>query len=214
MFLILLKLKKNFLIIAQSLLLSACAGYQFKDSDNPLRQFEIEHLTIPMFVNKSSLPKVGPIFTKDFIHFFSEFSDLKVSAGEKDSSDGILLGIVGSKKSIDETVKQTSLEFTETQLKDSIGSRNQFYVPNSNNVNLQLRVILLKKIDGDKIKKVVFDRVIELNKDFKINLGETTSEDSEGLTNFTENRYNMYQAIELMSESAVDELRDLIINVF
>lgn len=203
-------------IIFLMLALVSCSGYQFRSSQNPLARYDIKHISVPTFVNQSSLTNVSKYFSQRFLLFFSEFDGLKVSPGDVQSSDAVLLGFISSPRNIQNTTQVTSNLFTQgDELEASIGNRSKFYVPKATKVTLFLRLVLVKRRPSFKGESVViFDRTFPLGGSFGRVISETTFDDSQGLLNYTKNRYSLYATIEEMSNVAVQRFRDLIINVF
>lgn len=203
-------------IILLTLLLGGCSGYKFRASQNPFKRYDIEHLSVPTFVNQSSLTNVSKYFSQKFLIFLSEFDGLKVSPGENDSSDAVLLGFISSPRNVQDTTQATANLFTQgDELEGSIGNRAKFYVPKSTKVTLSLRLVLVKRnrsFKGENV--VVFDRSFPLTGAFGRVISETSTNDSQGLLNYTKNRYNLYATLDELSNVAVQRFRDLIINVF
>jgi hypothetical protein len=204
------------IMIFNLLFLAGCAGYQFRTTDNPFARYNIKHLSVPTFVNQSSIGNVSKYFDQKFLLFLSDFKGLKVTGGESDSSDGILIGVITSQRNIQNAAANNSYLFTQgEELEASIGSRSKFYVPKSTKISLVLRLVLIKKnreFEGENT--VIFDRSYPLGGSFGRIISETGSSDSQGVVNYTKNRYNKYITIDQMSEQAVLKFRDLIVNVF
>lgn len=198
--------------------ITGCSGYKFKNSDNPFEQYNIRHLSVPMFVNHSNLVNVSTQFSNKFLMFLTEFKGLHVTSGESDKSDAILLGIVESPRNLQETTRVNSTLFTQEDLETSIGNRSKLYVPKSTAVTIYLRLILIKKhsksAEENNIRTVIFDQRFPLKDSFGRIIAETATDNSPGLVNFTKNRKNLYSTIDILSDEAVDKFRDLIINVF
>lgn len=196
--------------------LAGCSGYQFRTANNPFERYDIKHLSVPSFVNQSSIGNVSPYFDQKFLLFLSKFNGLKVSSGENESSDGILIGVITSNRNIQNVARTNSYLFTQgEELESSIGSRSKFYVPKSTVISLNLRLTLIKKNPAFKGEnRVIFSRDIPLNGSFGRIISETSNSDSQGTVNYTKNRYNKYVTIDQMSDTAVQQFRDLVINVF
>lgn len=197
-------------------LASGCSGYQFRSANNPFAKYDIKHLSVPTFINQSSIGNASSYFDQKFFLFLSKFNGLKVSSGENESSDGILIGVISSNRTTQNVARTNSYLFTQGQeLESSIGGRSKFYVPKSTNITLNLSLTLIKKNPSRDGKGVIlFSRNIPLSGSFGRIISETVNSDSQGTVNYTKNRYNKYITIEQMSDAAVQQFRDLVINVF
>ena len=197
-----------------ALFLFSCAGYRVQPGNNPFAQYNIERLSVPMFVNKTTIAGISGTFTSKFVLFLSRFSGLSVTSGESDSSDAELLGILESPVSLRETVAVDSSQFTTEALEESIGGRAKLYVPRSSRLNLVLRLMLIRRSNADGMKKVVFDRRFNLTMRFGRIIADTINSDSGGTVNYTKNRTSLYDTVDQLAQVSVNRFRDLIINVF
>lgn len=229
----------QFTFLALLILMTSCANYRFLYRKNPLGQYEIDSLSIPMFFNKSPIPNTGPIFTREFSQYLSSFQDLKVYSGINPKSDAVLLGIIYSAKSIGETITVTDTKLVSTLIAPGdIGSRTDFFTPTQNRVNLNLKLILIKSpsykelenidrltsmkgtLPPEIYKKLLEDPRILFNEDFSLSVNfdrEIRSfeiENRPGDTNFTNNQGNLNKLLKTMAVQGRDYFRDLIIYAF
>lgn len=207
---------------------SSCGGYQFVENDNPLAIHGIRSVSVPMFVNKSPLPNIGSMVTKEIVFLLSGYPGLRVQTGEDLKSDAILVGIVEGEQHLSDLMITTERKFTSAELKDSIGSRREFYVPTGTSMNLKVRFVLIKnpnRSDIDLTKgelapllgassKVLVNQTLDLNANFNRVVGETTTVNSPGLVNMTKNKAIMERALQDGSKSLAAQFKDVVLNAF
>lgn len=128
------------------LILCGCSGYRFSQQENPLYQYGIQSLSVPMFFNYSNLSGAQTDFTRETFRLLTRFSGLKLNSGYDQNSDAVLIGIVKSPEKLTETIQATNLRLAQERAKNAIGEgREDFYIPGSSNVQLFLHIILIKK---------------------------------------------------------------------
>lgn len=89
--------------------LLGCSGYRFTQQDNPLSQYGIESLSVPMFYNYSNQPHVSGDFTRETYRLLTSFSGLRLVSGYSAATDAVLIGIIKSPEKIIQTLQATSL---------------------------------------------------------------------------------------------------------
>lgn len=206
-------------------LLTACSGYRFSQQDNPLSQYGIQTLAVPMFYNYSNLPEVHADFTRETYRLLTGFSGLKLINGYKKNADAIMVGIIKSPEKLAETLRPSNLRVAQEKARDSIGtSRQNFYIPGTSDVQLYLQIIVIKKPTeeelallksgiGDQIKmtsKVVFNELIPLRIQY-------TREIMDGAGTqivATQNRGVQRKILKNLSEQAANSVRDMILYAF
>ncbi|MFN8369170.1 MAG: hypothetical protein U0T83_00940 [Bacteriovoracaceae bacterium] len=84
-------MKYTLLILTLTLtyILNSCSGYKFINRSNPLAQYGIHSIAIPMFQNTSNVPNVSGVVTKEIVTLLSQFSELRVYPGEWTDADAI-----------------------------------------------------------------------------------------------------------------------------
>ncbi len=228
MYYILCMLEKTLRLLLTSILLSACSGYQFVENDNPLAIHGIRSLSIPMFINKSPLPEVGALVTKEITLLLSSYPGLKINSGESLGSDAILVGVIGGQQSLSELVQTTERKFTSGDLKTSLGTRKEFYVPTGSSLVLDVQFILIKNPRREDLElmkselapvivahpRVVLNQSLNLNASFTRVVGATTDIDSPGLVNLTKNKAILDRALEEGSKSLASQFKDVVLNAF
>ena len=183
-----------------------------------------------MFVNHTSLPNVSGPMTTEIKTLMMDFVDLKVRSSFDNKSDAVLIGILTSASNRKETIKNTATQFTTGDLESSIGSRNEFYIPSQSQINLSLRLILIKKPNRLELKlmksslnkfmksrpknKIVFNEVLSLSGSYSRVIDDTLSVDKGGVVNFTKNKQAEENTIRTMSQSAALNFKDVILNAF
>jgi hypothetical protein len=205
-----------------------CSGYRFRSQSNPFDYLEIKSLAIPMFVNRSVLPSVNGPFTSEFSLLLSEYSGLKVSNGNGKDSDAVLLGIISSPHYKRETISIITEKFTSGVLQSSMGERNPLYLPFNKQVNLMVRLILIKKPSqelmeilttetGELVKshpKIIFDRTMEVKLSFTGSLDPNENVDDGGVLNFTKNHSFIQATIKRMARISANRFKEEMINAF
>jgi len=210
------------------LLTLGCSGYRFRSQSNPFDYLEIKSLAIPMFVNRSIMSSVNGPFTAEYSLLFSEYSGLKISNGDGKDSDAVLLGIISSPQYKRETLTIISEKFTSGVLQPSMGVRNPLYLPFNKQVNLMVRLILIKKPskelleiltseNGELIKshpKIIFDRTMDVKLSFTGSLDINENVDDGGVLNFTKNHSFINATIKRMARISANRFKEEMINAF
>lgn len=218
-----------FFILSLLFTLNSCAGYRFKNQENPFASYGIRSVAIPMFYNRTALPAVSGPFTSEVRLLMSSFSGLEVHPSYRASSDAILIGIVESPDSIRGTLESSSFRLTSDEVSESISSRPDFYVAGRSRVRLSLRVILIHRPSKDDLElihseqwspflshhpRVIFDHRMSLSEQFSRVIDDSLSLDHGGVVNFTKNHHQMTMSVEKMAKSARENFRELVLNVF
>lgn len=220
-----IKFQRNILLILCSLLISACAGYHVSYRDNPLLSYDIRSVAVPMFVNRSVIPHVAAPMTQEIVNVLNQYDGLKVVAGESESTDSILLGIVDSEEKLNEAITAKSTEFSEG--KTALGNRQPFYYPSELNYNLKLQLILIKRPSqaelelfksdiGQYLKlhpKAIINEVIPLTGSYQRVANDNVA-GSGGDVNYVKNVGIFEKSVQDLSRTAAITFRDLILNAF
>lgn len=212
-----------------AVLFSSCSGYRYSQQDNPLSQYGITSLSVPMFHNFSNQPEVAGDFTRETYRLLTGYSGLKLSSGYNKEADALMVGIIKSPERVSETLIPGNFRVAEERAGDAIGNKRQrFFIPGTSQANLYLQVIVIKKPTeeelallksgiGDQIKltsKVIFNETLPLraqytreifNKDGDINSVDITATQNEGVRRKT---------MQSMAEQAALSIRDMILYAF
>lgn len=206
-------------------LLSACSGYRFTQQDNPLSQYGIHSLSIPMFYNYSNQPALSADMTRETFRLLMNFSGLKLHSGYSESSDAVLIGIIKTPEKIAESQRPSDLRVAQNRASNSTGtSRGQFYVPGSSTLNLYLQLIVIKKPTeeeltllksgiGDQVQKtsrVIFNEMIPLSAKFNREI----LDDAGTQVNATQNAGVKRRTHKDMAIQAAINIRDMIFYAF
>ena len=90
--------------------ITGCSGYRYTQQDNPLSQYGIQSLSVPMFYNYSNQPEVSNNFTRETYRLLSSYHGLKLRSGYHQESDAVMIGIIKSPIEIPSTdVVDTSI---------------------------------------------------------------------------------------------------------
>ena len=212
----------KFLIL---LVITGCSGYRFSQQENPLSQYGIQSLSVPMFYNYSNVSEVHADFTRETYRLLTGFSGLRLINGYKKSSDAVLFGIIKSPEKLAETIRASNLRVAQEKAKNSVGpQRNEFYIPGASDVQLYLHVIVIKKPTeeeivllksglGDQMKstsKIIFNEIIPLRIQFTREVLNSPGTEVTATQNFGVQRKTLKS---LASQAAIN-VRDMILYAF
>ena len=202
------------------------------DKENPFQWYDIKTISVPVFENQTVLPQVSAPFTQAIVRLLSEYRGLKVVAGSDTSCDAILLGTVtGPKKLVatlrpidNKTVKAIEGGSTST------GNRPDFIVPATTEVNLGIRIILVKNPLPEDIEflkselaqnanfkhpKVFLDTQFPLTENFERTLYGGSEDRYRGIeVNATQNKGKVERSITNLAQKGADQFRELVLGVF
>ena len=205
---------------------SSCGGYHFVHGGNPFEEYGIESVSIPMFFNKSTLPHVSAPFTAEFFNLLASYPELEVHSGLNPAADAVLLGIISSPHTLKETVAVEATKRAKTLVEEKdLGARRDFFTPSRNQVELELRVVLIKNPNwreveffqtdlGQKVKKhpkLIFNRKIALTESFD---REFRPRDKGGVTNFTSNLQTRSGVVKTLALDARKHFKEVVIGAF
>ena len=210
------------------LALTSCAGYHFNTNNNPLIGYDIRSVAVPMFVNRSVIPELAAPMTKEIIFTLNDYSGLRVFSGENEAADAVLIGIIESRDHYNDAVKTTQTLFTDDTIKSSVGDRSPFYYPVQTTYRFSLKVYLIKRPSKEEIQllttdmgqfmkanpKVVLMDTIDLSGSFSRAVGETTTANAVGKTNFVKNKGVFEKSLQDTAISAAKTFRQVVLNAF
>jgi hypothetical protein len=211
----------------------SCSGYHFRNLENPLEQYDIQSISIPMFQNRSSLPNVAGAFAKEITLLMQSFPQLKVYSGEEFSGDAVLIGIIESAPLFKDVVSGTGdvvLDFhpdTQTGY-SSLAGRKTFRAYSKANVQLSLRLILIKNPTRDEMElfrsdkglyfihhpKVIFHETLSLSREITRDLQNQNGPDSAAVVNFTKSKASLDLAIRNMAKESASQFKEVILYAF
>lgn len=205
-------------------LLCSCSGYRFSQQENPLAQYGIQSLSVPMFYNYSSLGEVSADFTRETYRMLMNFSALRLHSGYNKNADAVMIAIIKSPDKYADT--QTALNPIEAKEKapDAVGTREKFSIPSATTLNLSVNVIVIKKPTeeelallksgiGDKIKltsRVIFNDTIPLTSTYTREILVKEGID----VNATQNAGIQRKIVKNLAETAATSIRDMILYAF
>jgi hypothetical protein len=207
------------------LILAGCSGYRLNQQDNPLAQYGVESLSVPMFHNFSNQPDVAGLFTRETYRLLTGFKGLKIQSGHNPHFDALLIGIIKSPRRVNETLAPNNLRVANEKAPEAIGnSRDDFYIPGTTDVTLMLHVIVIKKPTsdelallksgiGDKIRmssRIIFNEIIPLRTQFT---REIFDNEDVSIT-ATQNAGIQRKVLKKLSEQAAASVRDMIFYAF
>lgn len=205
-------------------LLSSCSGYRFTQQENPLSQYGISSLSVPMFYNYSSLGEVSADFTRETYRMLTNFSALRLHSGYDKNTDAVMIAIIKSPDKLANT--QTGINPIEARQKapEAVGNREQFSIPSATTLSLSINVIVIKKPTeeemallksgiGDKIKltsRVIFNDTIPLSTTYTREILAGNGID----VNSTQNAGIQRKIVKNLAENAATSIRDMILYAF
>ena len=207
------------------ILLLGCSGYRFSQTSNPLAQYGVDTLSIPMFYNFSSLPETSSTFTRETYKLLSGFTGLKLRSGWNQSADAILIGIIRSDDSLAQTVKSQSPRVAQSVTPDLLkDSRPEFYVPGSSTVSLELQVIVIKRPTTEELQLLQSDMGPQIPTSAKIIFNERFAlassftreffDNEAGVVAATQNAGALRRTKDAMGIQAAELIRDMILYAF
>jgi hypothetical protein len=212
------------LTMTQLTLLQGCAGYRYQEKNNPFAQYGVKSLRVPLFYNHSNLANTSSVFTREIYDLLSEFKGLSVQ-GSKGKADATLIGIVESSQRLNETITNRGLRVAKSVASSNIGnSRGDFYVPSASNVQLILRIIVIKNPSENEIKllrsefgknvpvssKVIFNEQIRVSASYNREYFDGDA----GAVHATLNRGAVHNSLDAMAKNAASAFRDMILYAF
>lgn len=205
--------------------LLGCSGYRFSQQENPLAQYGIDSLSVPMFYNYSNQSEVSASFTREVYRLLTQYPGLKLKSGYSESTDAVFFGIIKSAEQVFETLRPDNFRVANDRAAESIGSqRANFYIPGTTNVQLYLQVIVIKKPTPEQISllqsgygekvlknsKVIFNELIPVRAEFTREIfdGEATA------VTATQNFGLQRKVIDSMAEQAAQSVKEMILYAF
>lgn len=210
-------------LILFSLLLS-CAGYKFRDKENPFMQFGIRSISVPMFYNHSSFANVEGVFTKEIFNTMLDYKGLTIKSGQK-NTDAVLIGIVESATRRKDSVTPNIYSSVKNVYGGDVfkGKRDDLYISSQNQINLRLRIIVIKQPTKEEIiflstkigekalgSKIIFNETIALTT--TQSLKQLTGESIKVIG--TQNRGIERKSINTLAENAASSFKDMILYAF
>lgn len=208
--------------------LSSCTGYRFTNSLNPLEEDGVRSISVPMFINRSSLPNASAPFTQEMVHMLAKYPGLEIFNGENLRADAIMIGVITSDKKLRDVYETMTRIFTDGDLQTSIGNRPQFYIPTSTQYKLNVKVMIIKnpsKKDmklfqsemGDHIlkhPKVIVNHSTGLVGSFTRETKAVTDPDDGGVVNQSKTDYYFEQSLLSLAKSNAESFRQVVLDVF
>ena len=209
-----------------ALTLLGCTGYKIIDQANPFATYQIKSMSIPPFLNKSNLPHASPPFTNEIFRLLNSYPGLKIYSEIHHQADALLLGIISSPQYLNETIAlEERRKALSLPIASDIGGRNDFFIPTRNNLNLSLRLVLIKNPSYEEIQffqsplsqeivehpRLIANETINLQTSFNRQL--LTKKDG-GTTNFTNNLDILNQAIKTLAKEGRMHFQKIIIDAF
>ncbi len=207
------------------LLFVSCQGYRVNDQDNPLISYDIQSISVPMFINRSVIPNANGPMTQEIINVLNQYQDLKVGQSLSENYDSVLIGIIDSKEKINEAF--LNKDFAITNSLEGIGNRPDFYYPSTVLYDLTLQIIIIKKPTAEELAvlksdlskyiqfhpKIVVRETLLLSSSFQKVANDTVANGG-GDVNYVKNNGNFEKSLIDLSRQAAISFRDMVLNVF
>jgi hypothetical protein len=205
--------------------ITGCGGYRYAQQDNPLSQYGISSLSVPMFFNYSNLPEVSHNFTRETYRLLSRYPGLKLKSGYHPESDAILIGIIKTPEKMKDTLVPSNLRVAQDKAGTAIGDvRQDFYIPGTTDVSFILQIIVIKKPTeeeltllksglGDKVKltsRIIFNDTIPLRSQYTREIFDN----EEVSVTATQNAGIQRKVTKTLAEQAAISIRDMILYAF
>jgi hypothetical protein len=206
------------------IILTSCAGYRYRNKENPFIQFGIRTLSVPMFYNHSSLHNVSGVFTKEIFNTMINYKGLELRSGNA-PADAVLIGIVESAPKLNETVSSEAFKSVINSYGEDVFNekRKNFNLPSVNRVSLSVRIIVIKQPSKEEIQflktsygkgvissKIIFNEVISLSGNY--NLKENEGQGIKVLG--TQNRGIQQATVKDLALNAATSFKDMILYAF
>lgn len=203
----------------------SCSGYRFSQQDNPLSQYGIQSLSVPMFYNYSNFSESQIDFTRETYRLLTGFSGLKLVSGYSQKTDAVMIGILKSPEKVMESVRASNPRLAQEKAKTSIGGdRQDFYIPGTSTVTVYLHVIVIKKPTeeelqllrsgiGDKVltnSKVIFNEMMPLYAQYTREVLDKKGTQVVGTQNIGVQR----KVLQGLAEQAAVNIKDMILYAF
>lgn len=218
------------LLCSAMLCLTSCAGYHFNTNNNPLIGYDIRSIAVPMFINRSVIPELAAPLTREITFALNDYSGITVFSGDSDKADAVLLGIIDSRDSYNSVVKTSQNLFTDNDAKinQSIGQRSPFYYPVQTSYDFTLLLILIKRPSKEELDllttdfakymkvnpKIVLMDTINVSGSFSRVIGDTTTINGPGTTNFVKNKGIFEKSIQESASNAAKTFKQVVLNAF
>lgn len=222
----------RFLILI--LITISCSGYRYTQQDNPLTQYGINSLSIPMFHNYSNQPNVSGRFTRETYRLLTGFSGLKLSSGFNPNADALLIGIIKSPEKVSETLNAGSPRVAQDRSSKALESarpgvtRPKFSIPGTTEALLFVQVIVIKKPTeeelallksgiGDVVKltsRVIFNETLPIRAQYTREIFDNNDVTDAISVTATQNEGVRRKTLDAMAEQTALNIRDMILYAF
>jgi len=207
---------------------TACAGYHFRSNQNPMAQFGIQSISVPMFLNQTAVTDVAGPFTKEIRLLLQRFPGLKVHAGDCSGMDACLIGIIKSPKNLVETIEPTQYDISSKMARSGTSPRADFFIPIVSTIKFKLHLVLVKspteaeinlfqsKI-GEDIKldpKVVFNKVIPVELSLSREVFDRVADSDGVVVNMVQNVGSQSRTVKQMAKIAAISFKELVLDAF
>ena len=159
-----------------------------------------------------------------------QYNNLRVVFGEGHEADAVLVGVVHSAVHYRDAYQVAATKFTAGLLEESIGERNQFYVPTATKYDFTVQTVLIKrpvKEELDLIKsdlgvylknhpKIIFNESLALSKTYSHIVADNAGQnpDRGGVVNATKNNAIFERSLNEAAVEFSETFKEVIINAF
>lgn len=207
------------------LFITGCSGYRYSQQDNPLSQYGIETLSVPMFYNYSNQAEVSNNFTREVYRLLTTYPGLKLKSGYHADADAVMIGIIKTPETLYETTTPGNFRVAQDRAKNNIGANRQnFYIPGTTDMTMFLQIIVIKKPTeeeltllrsglGDKVKltsRIIFNDTLTLRAQYTREVFDNEA----GAVTATQNAGIQRKTIKSLAEQAAASVKDMILYAF
>ncbi len=211
-----------------SLLVIQCSGYRVLNHSNPLAEYGISTVTVPMFINHSSLKGVNRYLTTEMIRVLSGYSGLRVLVGEAAGADAVMVGIVSSSGHRNRDFSIGGSQLPSSAVRQSRGARQDVHFPTAISYRATLDLYLVKRPTARDLKllnspyakfalkspKIILHQMFPLSGSYSPVLHEASTPDSAGKLNFTKTDQVFVNSMQSMAAATAEHFRQVVLNAF
>lgn len=208
--------------------LFGCAGYHFTTNNNPLIGYDIRSVAVPMFVNRTNIPGIAPMMTKEITLALNDYTGLKVFGGDDQSADAVMLGILESEDLNNQTFTTSESLFTNKNYKQAIGNREGFYFPVKTNYKFTLRIVFIKRPTAQELEllsgelgksiklhpKIVLQETLDVTGAFTRAVSDNLTATSGGDVNFVKNKGLLNKSLQDICIQTAVTFKQVVLNAF
>ncbi len=211
-------------IVLMLLIGTSCQGYRFVGKKNPFAQYNIRRISIPAFLNQSTIPNLSSSFTSEISLLLREYDNLEIVPVDAPGEKNFIIGIIKSKPSLARTLTTSSQRVASNSTVSNVGARDKFSIPARTMIEVTLQIVVIKNptIEELQVLKSSLGESLEANGkivfNHTFNLSEVyTHEVFEGSANVvtsTQTNGSKNRATQELARQAASQFKDIILYAF